>query len=210
MGHRRFLPINHKWRKNKRSFDGTTETENRPIPLTGEQVFSELSKFIQSPFGRGTKRKYNASNSIYNWRKKSIFFKLPYWKNLLLRHNLDVMHIEKNVCDSIVGTIMNTKGKTKDTVNSRFDLVSMGIKSDLHPYRKDNSVYLPTAKYTLSNPDKEAICRMLENLKTPDGYLSKISRCVNEKERKLFGMKSHDCHVFMQRLLPLSIKSYLP
>jgi hypothetical protein len=35
------------------------------------------------------------------WKKKSIFFRLPYWKDNLLRHNLDVMHIEKNVMDNI-------------------------------------------------------------------------------------------------------------
>jgi hypothetical protein len=29
------------------------------------------------------------------WKKESIFFKLPYWEFLKLRHNLDVMHIEK-------------------------------------------------------------------------------------------------------------------
>ncbi|GJY40921.1 ribonuclease H-like domain-containing protein [Tanacetum coccineum] len=40
------------------------------------------------------------------WKKKSIFFTLPYRKNLLLRHNLDVMHIEKNVCDNFVGTLL--------------------------------------------------------------------------------------------------------
>ena len=28
---------------------------------------------------------------------KSIFFKLPYWRDNLIRHNLDLMHIEKNV-----------------------------------------------------------------------------------------------------------------
>ena len=32
-----------------------------------------------------------------NWRKKSIFFELLYWSSLVLRHNLDVMNIEKNV-----------------------------------------------------------------------------------------------------------------
>jgi hypothetical protein len=31
------------------------------------------------------------------WKKKSIFFKLSYWKDNLLRHNLDAMHIEKSV-----------------------------------------------------------------------------------------------------------------
>lgn len=48
-----------------------------------------------------------------NWNKKSIFFQLPYWKDLLLRHNLDVMHIEKNICDNILGIIMNIEGKPR-------------------------------------------------------------------------------------------------
>jgi len=28
------------------------------------------------------------------------------------------MHVEKNVCDSIIGTLLNIKGKTKDGVNA--------------------------------------------------------------------------------------------
>ena len=37
-----------------------------------------------------------------NWTKKSIFFELEYWSKLKLRHNIDVMHVEKNLCDSVV------------------------------------------------------------------------------------------------------------
>jgi hypothetical protein len=33
---------------------------------------------------------------------------------LLVRHNLDVMHIEKNICDSILGTLLGMEGKSKD------------------------------------------------------------------------------------------------
>ena len=29
------------------------------------------------------------------WKKKNIFWDLPYWASLRVRHNLDVMHIEK-------------------------------------------------------------------------------------------------------------------
>ena len=38
---------------------------------------------------------------------------LEYWKDLDLRHNLDVMHIEKNICDSIIDTLLNIEGKQK-------------------------------------------------------------------------------------------------
>ena len=78
MGHRRFLPKNHKWRKASRSFDGTMETRDRPVPLCGAEILQQLENLNQHPFGRAVKTKYNLTNTIYNWRKKSIPFQLPY------------------------------------------------------------------------------------------------------------------------------------
>jgi len=37
------------------------------------------------------------------------------------------MHIEKNVCDSVLGILLNMKDKMKDGVNARLDMVDMGI-----------------------------------------------------------------------------------
>nr|GMD07948.1 uncharacterized protein LOC109179592 [Ipomoea batatas] len=37
-----------------------------------------------------------------------------------------------------------------------------------------------------------------------------MSRCVDMNKLKLFGMKSHDCHVFMQRLIPIAFRELLP
>ncbi|KAL0325547.1 UNVERIFIED_CONTAM: hypothetical protein Sradi_5124000 [Sesamum radiatum] len=42
-----------------------------------------------------------------------------------------------------------------------------------------------------------------------DGFASNISRCVKEKELTISGLKSHDCHVLLQRLLPLATRGYL-
>lgn len=120
------------------------------------------------------------------------------------------MHIAKNVCDSCLGTILNVAGKSKDTLNSRYDLVAMGVRSKLHPYQEGNKIKVLVPSFVLSNNQKDAVCKMMAGLKTPDGFLSKISRCVNVKERKISGMKSHDCHVFLQRLLPLAIRGLLP
>jgi hypothetical protein len=33
------------------------------------------------------------------FKKRSIFWNVPYWKDLIMRHAIDVMHVEKNVCD---------------------------------------------------------------------------------------------------------------
>ena len=56
---------------------------------------------------------------------------------LVLRHNVDVMHIEKNVCESIISTLLQVKGKSKGHFNARSDLEDMGLKPHLHPVRAD-------------------------------------------------------------------------
>jgi hypothetical protein len=97
MGHRRFLCMNHRWCKNKISFNNMVETRESPVPLTGEHVLQQYESFEQVKFGKTSKKRkqHEEETRWHNWRKKSIFFELPYWKTLLVRHNLDVMHIEK-------------------------------------------------------------------------------------------------------------------
>ena len=50
----------------------------------------------------------------------------------LSRHSIDTMHLKKNICESLVGTIMNTKGKEKGHENARAVLEEIGI----HPEQK--------------------------------------------------------------------------
>ena len=142
-----------------------------------------------------------------NWRKKSIFFELPYWKTLVLRHNLDVMHVEKNICDSVVGTLLKLEEKTKDNLKARLDLQHMGIKKELHPYECGNKILLPPARYTLSMDEKRVICQFLKDVKVLDSYASNIARCVNVEECKISGLKSY---VLFQRLLPFALHGLLP
>jgi len=48
------------------------------------------------------------------WKKKSIFFRLPYWKDNLLRHNFDVMHIEKKMSwTTYLALFWTSKGKRR-------------------------------------------------------------------------------------------------
>ena len=45
-------------------------------------------------------------------------------------HSLDVMHITKNVCESLLGTLLNMPERTKDGPKARGDLKSMGIRQE--------------------------------------------------------------------------------
>ena len=37
-----------------------------------------------------------------------------------------------------------------------------------------------------------------------------MARCVDMKKHMLYVMKSHECHVFMQRLIPITFRELLP
>ncbi|XP_019254950.1 PREDICTED: uncharacterized protein LOC109233515 [Nicotiana attenuata] len=119
LGHRRFLPRDHPFRRDKKSFDGKEEHRPAPAPLSGEEVFEELLEF-NNIFGKRAKKRPRSDKGP--WKKRSIFFELPYWVHNKLRHNLDVMHIEKNVCDSLLGTLLEIDEKRKDHEKSRYDL----------------------------------------------------------------------------------------
>ena len=59
-----------------------------------------------------------------------------------MRHNLDVMHVERNVAASIVSTVLHC-GKSKDGLNTRKDLEDLGIRKELHPKLRGKRTYLP-------------------------------------------------------------------
>ena len=57
---------------------------------------------------------------------------------------------------------------------------------------------------------KEFFCEFLTEVKFPDGYSSNIARLVNLKDRKISRLKSHDCHILLETLLPMAIDGLLP
>ena len=46
----------------------------------------------------------------------------------------------------------------------------------------------------------------MSNVKFSDGYASNISRCVNMEGGTMHGLKTHDCHILLQRILPASLR----
>lgn len=117
------------------------------------------------------------------WKKRSLFFDLPCWEHNLLQDNLDVMYIEKNVCENIIGTILNIDGKLKDNLKSRLDLADMGIHRELHPEHLPNGrTRLPLTSYSMTKREKDVFCQVLMDIKVGDGYSLNISKCINHKE----------------------------
>ncbi|CAK8543573.1 unnamed protein product [Lathyrus sativus] len=206
--HRRFLPRDHVFRRNKTDFKKDVRVKDLPPPrLSPEEIWNRVSKLPKfTDYGEACR--IEGYGVKHNWTKRSIFWDLPYWKDNLLRHNLDVMHIEKNFFDNIFNTVMDVQGKTKDNEKARRDMEILCDRKELELKPRPNGKLLkPKACYSLTSQDAKAVCRWLNELRMPDGYASNLARCVDTKTGKLHGMKSHDCHVFMGRLLPIAFSS---
>ncbi|XP_019434448.1 PREDICTED: uncharacterized protein LOC109341097 [Lupinus angustifolius] len=203
MGHRRYLPLDHKYRINKSSFDGSIELRPAPIPPPGSNMLRDIESGRKRP-----RDEVKSENNPPQWKKKGIFWDLPYWKYLLIRHCLDMMHIEKNVGDNVLFTILDDKSRTKDNLKARKDLHAMGIREKLHPY--PNSSKFPPSCFKMKNQEKDIFLKILKSVVFPDSFSSNISRCVDLKKRKISGLKSHDTHILMEHIFPIAFRRSLP
>ncbi|WMV38483.1 hypothetical protein MTR67_031868 [Solanum verrucosum] len=121
------------------------------------------------------------------------------------------MHIEKNICDSLLGTLLDVTGKSKDHVNSRYDLREMGIRKELQPVQDDNGkVHLAKTCFSMKPAKKKLFCTVIKKAKLPKGCVSNKSRCVEVDEMKISGYKSHDAYFIMHYLFQIVVRKVLP
>ena len=70
--------------------------------------------------GRGSSVKKKLGGTIGERRVYSSNYRTG--KKMLIRHNLDVMHIEKNIGEIILGTLLGIDGNCKDGEKAWLDL----------------------------------------------------------------------------------------
>jgi len=90
---------------------------------TTEQNRYTVVKDLEVIFGKGSGSQpvLNENRMAPMWKKKSIFWELPYWEGLDVRHAIDVMHLTKNFCINLIA-FLGVYRKTKDTLEARQEL----------------------------------------------------------------------------------------
>ena len=81
------------------------------------------------------------------------------------------MHIEKNVCDNVLYTMLNESDKSKDHLQVRKDLWAIGVREDAWPDENDK---FQQAKFTFTKQHKDIFLTMLKKIKVSNGYSSNI------------------------------------
>jgi len=104
---------------------------------------------------------------------------------------------------------MDVKGKIKDNIKSRLDVTLFYNRKNMELVCDGSWVAKPRASFVLEKNAQLLVYKWHKSLRFPDGHASNISRLVNTEECRLYGMKSHDCHVFMQTLIPLAFRELL-
>ena len=114
------------------------------------------------------------------WKKISIFFRFSYWKYNLLRHNFDMMHIEKNMMDNIIGTLLDIQGKMKDNLEACEDLKEIDLRQQFHLYTTENGkTYILVACHTMSNENKTNFLQVLKDVGVLDDMPQTYSNVYN-------------------------------
>ncbi|KAL0556439.1 hypothetical protein IC582_004953 [Cucumis melo] len=106
-------------------------------------------------------------------------------------------------------TLLDIPGKSKDGLNARRDLVDLKLRPELAPISSEKKIFIPPACYTLTKEENRCILKTLSRIKVPEGYSSNIRNLVSMTDLKLNSLKSHDCHVLIQQLFPIALRSVL-
>jgi hypothetical protein len=67
----------------------------------------------------------------------------------------------------------------------------------------------PKADYCLKPKQRKEVMKWMKDIKFPDGYAAGFRRSVNLKTMKMNGLKSHDFHIIMERLMPVMFRGYI-
>jgi hypothetical protein len=198
-----FLPLDHPFRLDSDAFKkGNIILEGPPKHLSGPEIADMLDNLVLNKNGDG----FVGYGEEHNWTHKCALWELLYAKALILMHNIDVMHQECNIGESILSTCMAFIDNTKDNYKVRKDLAQLCNQPSLE---LKSSGGKPRAPFCLKHKERKEVLIWLQNPKFPHGYAAGFRRAMNLESGKLSGVKSHDYHIFMERLLPVMFRGYL-
>ena len=92
---------------------GAVVIDPTPTLMTGAAVPQQIDALVVNP-----ESGFVGYGEQHMWTHKSGLTRLPYFDDLLLPHNIDVMHTEKNVVEALWATIMDIPDKSKDNVKA--------------------------------------------------------------------------------------------
>jgi hypothetical protein len=167
--HRQFLPLDHPFRRDVKNFrKGVQVTDPAPQMMTGAEVRAEIEALKDDKEKGG----FIGYGEEHQWTHKSGLTRLPYFNDLLLPHNIDVMHIEKNITEALFATLMDIPDKSKDNVKATLDLATMcdRPKQVMKPPAPGKKWRRTPIDFVLKKDQRKEVLQWIQTLMFPDGH----------------------------------------
>jgi hypothetical protein len=207
--HRQLLSLDHQFRRDTKNFiKGVIVKDPPPHMMTCAEVQAQVDTLML----KEGEHRFVGYGVQHAWTQKSALWRLPCMKDLHLPHNIDVIHTEKNVAEALWGTIMDILEKSKDNVKARVDIEMLcdRPKQVIPKPTPGKKWKRPKGDFILSRKQRKEVLEWIQNLVFPDGYAANLRWGVNLTSLKLKGLKSHDYHIWNERLLPVMVRGYVP
>jgi hypothetical protein len=188
----RFLKQGHKYRNKLylKYFGNIPEDEDRPLVRRhdGKYVFKMVKNisvvYVKKKMDGTPRDRSIPPTKGMPFKKKSIFFQyLEYWPQLEVPHAIDAMHVQKNVFESLIVTLMDTT-KSKDSLKPRRDIEQLNVMLELHPIPepKTRKYTMNTASYNLDLQERRGLCTSVKGIKVPTGFSANPKKLVSMKD----------------------------
>jgi hypothetical protein len=120
---------------------------------TGAEVHAEIDALVPNEEGGIV-----GYSEQHMWTHKSGLTRLPYFDDLLLPHNIDVIHTEKNIVEALWATLMDTD-KSKDNPKARVDLVMLcdRLEQNMRPSTNGKNWKRPKANFVLKPEQRREV-----------------------------------------------------
>jgi hypothetical protein len=141
--------------------------------MTGSKICQQIDGPVANPDGG-----FVGYVEQHMWTHKSVLTRLPYYDDLILPHNIDVMRTEKNVAEALWATIMDIPDKSKDNVKASVDLTELCDRpnQEMKPPSGGKTWRRPKANFVLSRAQRKEVLQWIKMLMFPDGYATNLSR----------------------------------
>jgi hypothetical protein len=152
--HRQFLPPDHPFHLDTKNFTKGVVVTNCPLAMmTGVEIRQQIDGLVAIP-----EVGFVGYGEQHMWTHKLGLTRLPYYDDLLLPHNIDVIHTKKNVVEALWATIMDIPDKSKD-LKARVDLAALCDRpnQEMMPPSGGKTWRRPKADFVLSRAQRKEV-----------------------------------------------------
>ena len=121
--------------------------------MTGAEVHAQIDALVSNEEGG-----FVRYDEQHMWTYISGMMRLPYFDDLLLPYNIDVIHTEKNVAEALWATLMDTE-KSKDNPMARVDLATLCDRpnQEMQPPSHGKTWRRPKANFVLKKDQRREV-----------------------------------------------------